>query len=100
MVRSGVEAPDTEYAMTVPGQQFAVSYQVDATPAGRERTYMLAMQGYYVEWIRGQWLRDNPEPRTFVPSDSALVAAMRTWNDDKVAFEAQFFSTKIPTQVE
>ena len=100
MVRNGVERSDTEYAMTTPGQSFVVSYQVDEEPSERGRTYLLSMQGYYVEWIRGQWLRDNPEPRAFVPSDSALVAAMRTWSSDKEAFQAQFFSTKIPTRVE
>src|SRR5437867_8809620 len=48
---------DGRYLRTSPGQRFTAVFRPDAGPA-QERTFFLAAEGYYVEWMRSHWLRD------------------------------------------
>ncbi|MGH7444172.1 MAG: hypothetical protein ACREKM_04825, partial [Longimicrobiales bacterium] len=84
-LRSSMSAPDEAYAETLPGQRFTARFDVGhATSA---RTFMIAAQGYYTEWIRPDWIRTAQEPRLFVPGDEALVEALVRWRAAKADFE-------------
>lgn len=86
---------DGRYLRTSPGQRFTAVFRPDGGPAG-ERTYFLAAQGYYVEWIRPHWLRGPRADRAFVPSDTALVEALGRWRMSQDSLEALFAATRIP----
>ncbi len=87
---------DQRYLITEPGRRFFAEF--DLPPSGNlQRTFMLASQGYYSEWIRPHWIREA-SPRTFVAGDAALLEAMQRWRGNKAELEAQFYATRIPVQ--
>jgi hypothetical protein len=97
LIVDGISENDETYGVTGPGQDFEVVFDVGPDPQDLSRTFFIGMQGYYVEWIRGSWLRENPVASQFTPSDESLLDAMHRWTTVKEDFEQQFFSSKIPT---
>ena len=94
-------AADSRYLQTTPGQRFTAVFAASALPpppAARERTFFLASQGYYTEWVRHDWLVAPRASRTFVPSDSALLAAMARWRATQQTLEARFMASRIPVR--
>ena len=91
-----LSAPDTSYLITYPGTQFRARFIVGSTLPTQGRTFFIAAQGYYTEWIRRDWLRTDPPDEPFKPSEVSLHAAMRRWQEVGPAFEARFESTRIP----
>jgi hypothetical protein len=91
--------PDGEYLMVRPGQSHALTFDVGPRPAGRERTLLLAAQGYYVEWIRGEWIRRAASGGPpFEPSDDALERTLDRWAERKDSFEREFWAARIPVR--
>jgi hypothetical protein len=87
-------APDETYVVTRPGEALQVGFEVGAVPDGRTRTFLLAAQGYYIEWMRRDWLNETPrEP--FQPSDASLIRAIRLWEAKRDTFQQQFESSRI-----
>jgi hypothetical protein len=84
---------DEAYLITSPGQSFNAEFDV-GKPAPGTRTYMLASQGYYTEWVRGSWIK-NASGKRFAPSDAFLVEAIRDWRSKQSEMENQFYSTRI-----
>ncbi len=84
---------DEGYLVTSPGQRFSVEFDVGAAASGT-RTYLLASQGYYTEWVRGSWIK-SASGKPFTPDDAALVEAIRAWRAKQPAMERQFYSTQI-----
>ncbi len=91
-------APDDQYLITMPGTRFQARFDVGAEPDEGRRTYFLAAQGYYTEWIRRSWLEGVTVDSTFVPSETTLHAAMRRWQEVKPTFETEFETSKIPVR--
>jgi len=89
--------PDHDYLITMPGQRFWIQFETDPAPENREHTYFIAAQGYYTEWMRGTWLREE-EPRDFEPTAETLLAVIHRWSEVMPSFEARFESTKIPVR--
>ena len=92
---ASMRAADSRYLRTSPGQRFTAVFRPAASPAG-ERTYFLAAQGYYMEWMRPHWLRGPRADHAFVPSDTALVEALGRWRMSQDSLEALFAATRIP----
>ena len=92
-----VAAPDEDYLITSPGTRVLVRFNTGPEPESGARTFFLAAQGYYTEWIRRDWL-DTEADSTFAPSPVTLHAAMQRWREVKPTFEAQFESSKIPVR--
>lgn len=91
-----VRSPDGVYLETRPGQRYRVEFDAGAS-TGRPASYLLAARGYYTEWIRGDWVRDGGEGG-FVPTDAALVEAIRRWRGQREAFEKRFFESRLPVR--
>jgi hypothetical protein len=92
---ASVRDADGRYLRTSPGQRFTAVFRPDASPAGA-RTYFLAAQGYYMEWVRPNWLREPRVDHVFVPSDTALVEALGRWRMAQDSLETLFAATRIP----
>lgn len=88
-----VRDADEAYLITTPGQAFSVRFDAGVITTGT-RTFMLASQGYYTEWVRGSWIK-QASGKPFVPSDAALAEAIMTWHAKQPQMERQFYSTKI-----
>ena len=65
---------DGRYLQTSPGQRFTAVFHPRSS--AESRTFFLAAQGYYTEWVRASWLRSPRADHGFVPSDSALARAL------------------------
>jgi hypothetical protein len=87
---------DEAYLITSPGQSFSVEFDVGKGAAGT-RTYMLASQGYYSEWVRGSWIK-NASGKAFAPSDAFLFEAIRDWRGKQAELENRFYATRISTR--
>ncbi len=87
-------SPDRTYVVTRPGEALHVAFGVGAVPEGRTRTFLVAAQGYYIEWMRQDWLKET-SPRPFKPSDESLIRAIRLWEAKRDTFQKQFESSRI-----
>jgi broad specificity phosphatase PhoE len=87
--------PDEDYLVTGPGQRFTASFDVGgSTPA--PRTFFIASQGYYIEWMRPEWLRQRNSGEPFAPSADRIYSALTRWSAKREAFEQQFYASRIP----
>ncbi len=93
-----LRAADTEYLITMPGTRFFPRFRVGAEPAQGRRTFFLATQGYYTEWMRKDWLETPATDAPFVPSAATLHMAMQRWQQLKPTYEARFEQSKIPVR--
>ncbi|HZH40861.1 MAG TPA: hypothetical protein VFD85_07610, partial [Gemmatimonadales bacterium] len=59
---------------------------------------LLASQGYYIEWLRGSWLRTERLASTFTPTDDALVSTLRRWRSEQTDLERRFAATRVPVR--
>lgn len=89
--------PDKRYVVTRPGEALRVGFDVGSVPEGRKRTFLMAAQGYYTEWMRHDWLSETPN-ESFKPSDHALLKAIRLWEAKRDTFQKQFESSRIAKQ--
>lgn len=87
---------DEHYVVTSPGQSFVVRFDVGKGD-GSPRTFLLASQGYYTEWVRGNWIK-SASGHPFRTTDQSIVAALDRWRSERSTLERQFFSTRIATR--
>jgi hypothetical protein len=95
---AAITHPDERYLQTTPGQRFEVVFDGGLPRAGTERTFFLSSQGYYTEWVRGEWLRADGGGAPFAPSDEGLRTALRRWRDVRVSMERDFDRHRIPVR--
>ncbi|MGH8286485.1 MAG: hypothetical protein ACRETT_12055, partial [Steroidobacteraceae bacterium] len=90
---------DGDYFVTRPGEHYKVEFALGPRPdAGRERTLFIASRGYYIEWVRGEWVRDRGSLATnerFEPGDAAIMKTARRWIEEKPQLERQFFESRV-----
>lgn len=91
---AAVLAPDARYLQTTPGQRFEVEF--DTGTRSSEVTWMLEMQGYYIEWMRPEWMRAPVD--SFVPSRAVLGRALARWRATRDDFERRFHESAVPVR--
>jgi hypothetical protein len=79
---------------TWPGQRFFVDF--DVGPSSEQRTYFLAAEGYYTEWMRGSWLRAPDSSRAFAPWSQPIAPMLRHWLETRDSLESSFFRQRAP----
>ena len=92
-----VAGPDEAYAVTHPGDRFWIEFE-PGRATDEARTYFIAAQGYYTEWIRGDWVRDDVHGEPFSPDVEILHSALLRWHEVKKDFERRFESSRIPVR--
>ena len=95
---ANARAPDGEHLVTWPRHWFSAEWDVGAAEPGESRTFLLAAQGYYVEWMRQQWLRREPAAAAFQPSDAVVEDALRRWQLARPGMESQFMASRLPVR--
>jgi hypothetical protein len=90
--------PDERYLATYPGTSVMLEFDPPAVRPERGRSYLLASQGYYTEWVRTEWIRNADRAVTFEPDDDTVETLMHLWLGKKHAFEEQFYSSRIPVR--
>ena len=109
MPLSGDHAPDgTAHAETPadlvqtdessPGHGFEAVLRPDPDRGDRqselERTFFLASQGYYVEWVLQNGLAGERETEPFPPGAETLVKALRDWRTSHEAIQDPYYATR------
>lgn len=88
---------DKTYLITKPQDSVSLKFPVGEAAHGQSRTFFLATEGYYIEWMRSAWL--TQEHRTkFRPGDEALLAALSIYSQKRDGLREQFEATKIPVR--
>jgi len=95
---ASLAAADGRYLETSPGQLFDASFRPGPPAAMEERTFFLASQGYYTEWVRRGWLAAPRAAHGFVPSDTALAEAVTRWRATQDTLEARFMASRVPVR--
>lgn len=95
-----LEKDDGDYMVTEPGDTFILDYQLPTAPAnaGRARSLAIASKGYYIEWIRGSWVRNDPSAAPFRLTEigQTIRRLAESWLRDRELLEQEFFRTRIP----
>lgn len=93
-----LRAPDLDYWVTLPTDRFWATFR--PSPASRDvgRTFFLAAQGYYTEWIRRAWLDRPVRSERFVLSDPILEEALHEWRRSRLEWERKFEASKLPVR--
>ena len=96
---AAVREADGRYLETLPGQRMTLRFRAPRDAGdGMRTTYLVSWQGWYNEWIRGQWLANPTRTEAWVPGDRAVLTALDRWQQRKSDFEAAFYSTRIPVR--
>lgn len=90
--------PDSNYLEVSSGQRFSAIWEVGNADAGSERTFFLASQGYYTEWVRRGWIASPRDTVPFQPGDPALLRAIQRWRQVQDTLERRFFATRVPVR--
>jgi hypothetical protein len=85
---------DDAYLLTKPGDRLTLRFDVGPAPPDVRRTYFLDATGYYIEWMRNEWLQTTTAA-AFRPSDGALLEALSLWGTRRDSFREQFEATRI-----
>lgn len=85
---------DRRYVITQPGDRLQLQFDSGAAAEGRQRTFFLAASGYYIEWMRKDWLEGNGTPG-FEAGDGAVLDALYRWRDQRDGLREQFDNTRI-----
>jgi hypothetical protein len=85
---------DDDYAIARPADYMRLHFDVGAPPEDAQRTWLLAAEGYYIEWMRREWL-ENREIHAFEPGDEAIMTALNLWKPRRDTMREQFEATRI-----
>lgn len=89
---------DGQYLETSPGQRFTAVWQPEPLSPDRSRTFLLASQGYYSEWMRRSWIEEPRDTATFVPDRSAIATAVTLWRGARDSLERDFYNSRLPVR--
>jgi hypothetical protein len=96
--RAAMRDVDLRHLQTLPGDRMTARFDVGLPPSDSSRTFLVASHGYYIEWMRAEWLRGARRTAAFVPSDSSLAVAIDRWRTVQGDFERRFEATRIPVR--
>lgn len=94
---TAVATPDGRYLRTGPTHTFFATWDAGPEPAGA-RTFLLASQGYYIEWVRQGWITAARDTMLFRPGDASLLRAVERWRQVQDTLEQRFFATRVPVR--
>jgi hypothetical protein len=95
-VRDVLRRADDRRLQTEPGQHFFIEYDVGKGRADERRTYFIAAQGHYSEWVRGSWLESSDSRKRFAPWDEPLAPLLQRWLLTRDSLENGFFRQRVP----
>jgi hypothetical protein len=89
---------DEDYFVTYPGTSSILEFLPGAPAPGKHLTYLLSTQGYYIEWMRPEWIRAAQGDPPFSTGPGAVETLMALWLEKKETMERAFFESKIPVR--
>jgi hypothetical protein len=92
--RENLHRSDRRYVITKPGDRLLLQFDAGLLRADRQHTFFLAATGYYIEWMRRDWL-ETTTASTFVPGDAAVIDALSRWRTQRESMRELFDATRI-----
>ena len=86
---------DETYLITRPGESVQLGFDVGEST--QSRTFFLASEGYYMEWMRSEWLAEEHR-RKFEPTPDALLQSLQLYAQKRDTYRRQFESIKVPVR--
>ena len=83
---------DDTYLITRPGDSVQIGF--DVGESNQPRTFFLATEGYYMEWMRSEWLTEEHR-RKFEPTVDALMRSLALYAQKRDTYRDQFESIKV-----
>jgi hypothetical protein len=93
--KTWLASADDDYLVTYPGHSATLEFLPGST---RNTTYLLAAQGYYIEWVRPEWIRSAQQMPPFEAGQGSVERLMAAWLQKRDTFEDAFFNSKIPVR--
>jgi hypothetical protein len=87
--------PDETYLITRPGESVQLGFDVGEST--QSRTFFLASEGYYMEWMRSEWLVEEHR-RKFEPTADALMQSLQLYAQKRDTYRQEFESIKVPVR--
>jgi DNA polymerase elongation subunit (family B) len=90
---------DEDFLITYPGQSYHFTYQIKSA-AGLQSSVFLSSQGYYIEWLRGNWITGSGNDYNFDMYDiNGTISHLKaSWLANRTLLENEFFRNRIPLQ--
>jgi hypothetical protein len=89
-----LQKADKEYLIAQPSDRVNLRFDVGTVDDGQARTFFLASEGYYMEWMRADWLTEEHRT-TFEPGTDALIRAIALYADKRDSYRELFESTRL-----
>ena len=90
-VRDFLNATDDRRLLTQPGDRFFAEFDVGTTSGSDDaRTYLVAATGYYVEWVRPNWIATATDTLPF-SSRTTTREVLHSWIESRDSLERHFF---------
>jgi hypothetical protein len=92
-----LEKPDGKYLITNPGESYYLTFNLTSSDTANTSVFIQS-KGYYIEWIRGNWLVNNSGKYKFnlFEVDKTLFQLQESWIENRPLIEDRFFETRIP----
>ena len=89
---------DDRYFITYPGEQYLLSFNLPGFKVESEATYFIRSKGYYIEWLRKEWLKrpQSDSLQNFELNDKTILHAAQLWASKRDEFEKKFYDLKVP----
>ncbi len=100
LAQRNMRSADDRYLVTSPGQRFHVTFNTGKGAPGVSRSYLLASQGYYSEWIRGGWVKRATDSVVFKPTAASLDRTLQRWRTQRDSIDKAFFGHRIPVAMQ
>ncbi len=96
-VKESIQKADSLYLETNPSDSYSLYYSVPPEPS-EATTLFIQSQGYYTEWLRGNWIRQPDLAESFNLDDLPHTLRMLadSWALNREEIEQMFFQTRIP----
>lgn len=90
---------DGRYLVTEPGEAYTLTYSLGKRE-DCEQSLFIVSEGYYNEWVRGSWVRNDSTARPFDLYDIGgnLSRLSESWESNKALIESEFFNARIPVK--
>ncbi len=85
---------DRQYLIAKPQDSVKLRFDVGEVSDDRARTFFLASEGYYMEWMRADWLTEEHRG-SFEPGTDALIRAIALYAEKREDFRSQFEATRL-----
>ena len=94
-VRDFIRAADDRHLVTSPGDRFFVDFDVGRDASSR--TFLVAVDGYYTEWVRPAWISSATDSLPFSTS-TTTQDVLRSWVASRESLERRFFRDRVPVE--